>query len=237
MNKKKTIIFVIIGIISICIFATSVCIWLMRRNNETDKITEIEYESIMFEVVDDIFSDEDFQDTVRKIEKRAYELDDKAVVLKEGMNKVIVKIPCNSEATYMMESIGKKGEIQFITDLGDAEKEKVWLDGDCIKQAEASIYKAETGINEYIVNIEFNEDATDKLAEATSNNIGKMMYIVYDGEVISQPFVQQKITGGQIIINGIDTYDEAEQLAALLRIGTIKLEMKVISKEEGEKND
>ena len=237
MNRKKLIIFSAIVIISTCICVASVCIWLILRNKDANKMRKVDYASITFEVVDDSFSAEDFKDTVNIIERRAYELDSNAVVLKEGDNRMIVKVPCNSEAIYMLEEIGKKGEIQFITDLGNAQKEKVWLDGNCIKKAKASIYTAETGKTEYIISIEFNEDAVDKLAEATDNNIGKMMYIVYDGEIISQPFIQQKITGGQVVINGIDTYEEAEQLASLFTIGTLKLELKVVSKEEGEEND
>ena len=237
MNRKKTIIFSVIVIISTCICAVGVCVWLMLRNDETNKMKKIEYASITFEVVEDSFSVEDFQDTVNIIERRAYELDSNAIVLKEGTNRVIVKIPCNSEALYMLEEIGKKGEIQFVTDLENAEKEKVWLDGNCIKKAKSSIYTAETGKSEYIVSLEFTEDAKEKFAEATAENIGKVMYIVYNGEVISQPVIAQKISGGEVTINGINTIEEAEKLASLLTTGTLKLELKVVSKDEGEKND
>ena len=237
MNRKKIIIFSAIVIISTCICVASVCIWLILRNKDANKMRKVDYASITFEVVDDSFSAEDFKNTVNIIERRAYELDSNAIVLKDGTNRVIVKVPCNSEAIYMLEEIGKKGEIQFITDLGNAQKEKVWLDGNCIKKAKASIYTAETGKTEYILSLEFTEYAKEKFAEATAENIGKVMYIVYNGEVISQPVITQKISGGEVTINGMNTLEEAEELASILTIGTLKLELKVVSKDEGEEND
>ncbi len=49
--------------------------------------------------------------------------------------------------------------------------------------------------------------------------------IVYDGEVISYPTVQEAITGGTAQISGMKTYEDAETLATQIRIGSLSLKL------------
>ena len=54
-----------------------------------------------------------------------------------------------------------------------------------------------------------------------------MIYIVYDGKVISNPGVTEAITNGEAQISGgFKTYDEAEELASYIRIGALPVELK-----------
>ena len=62
-------------------------------------------------------------------------------------------------------------------------------------------------------------------ATATSENIGKSIYIVYDGDVISAPTVQSAITDGSAVITGMADAQEAENLASSIRIGSLSLEL------------
>lgn len=48
---------------------------------------------------------------------------------------------------------------------------------------------------------------------------------MYDEEVISNPEVQEAITGGTAQITGMSTYEEAENLASSIRIGSLSLEL------------
>lgn len=186
--------------------------------------------SITFEVAQEEFSKEDFEDTYRKMERRAYELSDEASIYKEGNNRITVEIPGSDDAQAVLDKLGKPGTLQFVTDFGNKEKEKVWFQGEDIKDAQPAYNKDEnTGAIQYMVALEFTEEAGTKFAEVTGNNVGKILYIVYDGEVISSPYVQQKITGGEATVTGMESNEEAEELAAMIRIGSLKLELEEIS--------
>ena len=186
--------------------------------------------SITFEVAQEEFSKEDFEDTYRKMERRAYELSDEASIYKEGNNRITVEIPGSDDAQAVLDKLGKPGTLQFVTDFGNKEKEKVWFQGEDIKDAQPAYNKDEnTGAIQYMVALEFTEEAGTKFAEVTGNNVGKILYIVYDGDVISSPYVQQKITGGEATVTGMESNEEAEELAAMIRIGSLKHELKEIS--------
>ena len=57
----------------------------------------------------------------------------------------------------------------------------------------------------------------------------KVIYIVYDGKVISFPAVQSEISNGEAVISGsFKTYDSAEELASMIRIGALPVELKEV---------
>ena len=59
----------------------------------------------------------------------------------------------------------------------------------------------------------------------TAANVGKKIAIVYDNVMYSNPTVQQAITGGQASISGMTSYEEAENLASTIRIGSLSPEL------------
>ena len=73
------------------------------------------------------------------------------------------------------------------------------------------------------------DEGKTKFAEATEANIGKQIAIVYDDEIISNPKVNEAITGGQAYIDGMESYEEADNLASTIRIGGLKLELEELS--------
>lgn len=79
-----------------------------------------------------------------------------------------------------------------------------------------------TGLsNEPIVAISFNEEGADLFAEITGNNVGESLAIFLDGEVISSPRINERITGGQATISGGFTPEEARSLAENLNFGAL----------------
>jgi protein-export membrane protein SecD len=76
--------------------------------------------------------------------------------------------------------------------------------------------------------LEFNDEGAQRFAEATSENIGKKIMIVMDDSVISAPTVQTAITDGKAIISGSFTGESAENLAALIRAGSLPFNLNVI---------
>jgi preprotein translocase subunit SecD len=64
-------------------------------------------------------------------------------------------------------------------------------------------------------------------ADHTTNNVGKYVAIVLDKKVISSPSINEPITGGKGIIQGSFTRDTANQLATVLRYGSLPVPLEV----------
>ena len=184
--------------------------------------------SITYEVVDKNFSKADFEDTFKKLELRAYGVDTEASIYKEGDNKITIEIPDNDNIDAVRDKLGKPGVLQFVTDY-DTENAKVWLEGKDIKDAEAGYTKDDNGAIEYVVSLEFHEDAKDVFSEVTGKYIGKQLFIVYDGDVKSAPYIREKLSGGKASIDGMESFEAAEELASWITIGSLKLELKEVS--------
>lgn len=187
------------------------------------------------------FTSEDFSDTIRKLRLRAQEFSSEADVYQEGDDRITVDIPGEDNAEEVLEKLGKPGSLAFVTDdsntwsVGstiDFESESVttWLTGADISTAKpATDNSSSTGITEYVVAFELTSEATSVFAEATEKYLNKPIYVVYDGVVISAPRVNTKITGGTGTITGMASYEEAEELASIIRIGSLKVELEDIS--------
>ena len=65
-------------------------------------------------------------------------------------------------------------------------------------------------------------------SEFTAANVGKMLAIVLDKEVISSPVINEAITGGQGSISGNFTIETANELAIQLRYGSLPIPLKVV---------
>ena len=83
----------------------------------------------------------------------------------------------------------------------------------------------QNGMKSYVVSLSFTDEGTKAFADATTANVGKRIAIIYDGTVYSNPVVREAITGGQCQIDGMTDFDEAENLAATIRIGSLSLEL------------
>lgn len=98
------------------------------------------------------------------------------------------------------------------------------MTGDQVASAKAAIQE-KNGQKSYVVSLTFTEEGAKTFADATAKNIGKRIGIIYDGSMVSYPTVNSAITGGECYIDGMQDYDEAENLAATIRIGSLSLEL------------
>lgn len=177
--------------------------------------------SITYQTVDKNPSQDDMDDTVYKLQKRVEEYSTEAQAYQEGDNRINVEIPGVTDANAILEDLGKPGSLVFQDEDGN-----VVLEGSDIASAEGVVGQDEaTKSNEYIVTLTMTDEGAQKFAEATANNVGKVISIVYDGEEISAPQVRQAITGGQAQIDGMGSIEEAKELASFIRIGGLKLEL------------
>ena len=176
--------------------------------------------SITYEVVGDNPSETDIKDTVYKLQKRVESYSTEATAYQEGENRIVVEIPGVSNANEILEALGKPGALNFSTEDGESV-----LTGSNIKSAEPA-QADENGIVKYYVKLTMDEAGAEAFATATTNNIGKTIYISYDGEVVSAPTVNSAITGGECVIEGMESWEAADQLASTIRIGALPLELK-----------
>ena len=178
--------------------------------------------SITYQAVgDEAPSVEDMADTVYKLQKRVEGYSTEAEVYQEGSDRINIEIPGVSDANAILAELGKPGSLQFTTSDGT-----VVLEGTDVADAQAGSTSDEmTQARKYIVELTLTDDGAKKFAEATQANLGKQIAIVYDGDVISAPTVQSAITDGRCQITGDFTYEEADQLASTIRIGSLSLEL------------
>jgi len=177
--------------------------------------------SITYQTVDPNPSDTDMQDTIYKLQKRVQNYSTEAEVYREGNNRINIDIPGVSDADTVLTELGKPGSLVFMTEDGQEV-----VDGKMVTSAQAGIVEDQQKNKEYIVQLTFNEEGTKKFADATTANVGKQIYIIYDDEIVSSPVVREAITGGQCRIDGMADYEEAENLASTIRIGSLTLELK-----------
>lgn len=186
--------------------------------------------SITYEIEEDNPTEQEINDTVDRLQQRADTYSTDSNVYKEGSNRISIEIPGVTDANKILEDMGKPGALEFLDEdnyakFAAGEEYEVVLSGSDIKNAGATIDNSGT-VKEYVVELAFNDEGTKKFAEATAANIGKPIYIIYDGEVASAPIVQSEITGGSAVINGMDDDEEAERLAQTIRIGALPLTLK-----------
>ena len=110
------------------------------------------------------------------------------------------------------------------------ESGSVVLEGSDVADAQGgAIQNQNTSAKEYVVSLTLTSDGENsgktKFAEATKNNVGKQIAIVYDNNIISAPNVNEEISGGKAQISGMSDLEEAQNLASYIRIGSLGLEL------------
>lgn len=176
--------------------------------------------SITYQSVKEDPTAEEMSDTIYKLQQRVQTYSTEAEVYQEGNNRINIDIPGVSDANAILEELGKPGSLSFMDEAGN-----VILTGDQVASAKEGIYNDQSGQKQYVVMLTFTEEGSKAFAEATAANIGKRIAIVYDGKLYSNPVVNSAITGGQCEIQGMSSYEEAKDLAATIRIGSLSLEL------------
>ncbi|UCH60326.1 MAG: protein translocase subunit SecD [Anaerolineales bacterium] len=82
--------------------------------------------------------------------------------------------------------------------------------------------------NEPQVAFELTPEGTQIFRDYTSSNIGQVLAIVLDKQVISAPTIRNAITDGQGVISGQFTLESANALAVQLRYGSLPIPLKIV---------
>ena len=96
-------------------------------------------------------------------------------------------------------------------------KKRIGVSGDNLVDASASVDQ----FNRPIVSLRFDSLGSRKFADLTTKNVGNRFAIVLDNKVISAPVIQEPIPTGNAQISGNFTFETANDLAILLRAGSL----------------
>ena len=245
-NKKKGLlqIILILAIIGLCGFTTLVGFTKHHKGSAQNIKLGLDLAggvSITYEAVGDTPSQTEMEDTRNMMQKRAEVYStESSVVIGDG-GRITIDIPGVANADEVLTSLGKEGSLDFVAqddmsfednDQTKPKYTKTVCTGKDVKTAEATTQQNEvTKKKEYVVSLKFKSKGTKSFANATAAAApsNKVIYIVYDGKVISFPAVQSEISNGEAVISGsFKTYDSAEELASMIRIGALPVELKEV---------
>lgn len=99
------------------------------------------------------------------------------------------------------------------------------LTGDDLKDAVVS-FDSNTGKPE--VQLNFTTDGTKKFADITSGNVGRVVAIVLDNQVVEAPVVREAIYAGNAVISGAFTSDQAKTLSIELKAGALPVPLSIL---------
>ena len=196
--------------------------------------------SIIYTISEENATKEQVQDLVVKIEERLPLYYTESEVLVRDGKEIIINVDSYEDTTEIMDEIMKPAVIEFLSEAEYQNKEngdayEILLDGFDIEDARAEAFLNGMGMREHAVYLQLTESATLEFEEYTQNNIGGIIYVLYDGEIITAPYIGTCISDGVVLINGISSYEEANQIASFIRIGQLPLtlELKEIKENEG----
>ncbi|MGB8645887.1 MAG: hypothetical protein WCF84_11665 [Anaerolineae bacterium] len=97
------------------------------------------------------------------------------------------------------------------------------MTGDCLSAANVAFDQQ----NQPEIQFSLNSEGTQILAEHTSTHVGKYLAIVLDKKVITSPRISSPITGGNGVIVGAFTRQEATDLVVQLQYGALPFPLKI----------
>ncbi len=156
-----------------------------------------------------------------------------------GDKHVRVEVPDVQDPEDLLNLLGNPAEMAFVaagseeTYKDEGNESSLLLTGKDVESA----YLTVDNNNQYAVGLKFNEEGAEKFATATTNIANNVVSydaisIIVDGETISTANVSEAITGGQAVISGNFTYEQAEELA--MRISSGAFNVKLRTNQSGE---
>ena len=178
------------------------------------------------------------------------------VIQQAGTDRIVVQLPGMTDTAKAKDIIGRTAtlEVRMVsTDmaqlaqaqngnipdgyelLSDNEghqylvSKQVELTGDNINQAQGSL---DQQTNQPIVSLALDSSGASTFADLTTANKGKIMAMVLidqgKAEVVTAPRINEPITAGHVQITGMASLAEANDVALLLRAGSLAAPMKII---------
>ncbi len=154
--------------------------------------------------------------------------------------RILVELPGLKDATEAAQMVGKTAKLEFkelmATPSADLVSEatsaavfvETGLTGADLKRAQVTFGGGQDIKAGPQVAIEFTPKGAEKFAQVTKRNVGKPLAIFLDDELVNTPTVQQEILGGNAVITGQFTTDEAKNLSIQLNAGALPVPIQIL---------
>ncbi|HEX4889145.1 MAG TPA: protein translocase subunit SecD [Alphaproteobacteria bacterium] len=194
------------------------------------------------------------QQSIEIVRRRIDELGNReSTIQRQGEDRILVQVPGLDNPSHLKAMLGKTAKLSFrlldqtispaeakagrmpigseilpSDEPGSPEfvvRKQVMVSGANLVDAQPS---TDSQTNEPVVLFRFDSVGGKLFADVTKVNIGKPFAIVLDGRVVSAPVIRSAILGGSGQISGNFTYQEANDLAILLRAGALPAPLLII---------
>ena len=182
-----------------------------------------------------------------------------AVVQPAGQRRIVVELPGQTDPEQALSALRQTGLLEFVDMSSLSQQQALALEGTKIRtdfglsettgltetitgtQPAQIFHSVMTGAGlksatatrttagKYEVAFELKGDDIQKFAEFTRNNVGNVLAIVLDKEVISAPTINDAITDGKGVITGNFDLNSSNALAVQLRYGSLPIPLKIVT--------
>ena len=162
-------------------------------------------------------------------------------ILQRGEKRILVELPGLKDPERIKDLLGKTAQLNFrlvsennefgVEELISENGEKLNVSKRIIMSGE-NLVDAQPNINnqnnEPTVSFTLDRLGAQKFGRATNDNVGKRLAIILDGAIVSAPSINEPITSGNGMISGNFSFQEATDLALLLRSGALPTPLTVV---------
>jgi protein-export membrane protein SecD len=162
-------------------------------------------------------------------------------ILQRGEKRILVELPGLKDPDRIKTLLGKTAKLNFrlvsdndefgtdelISENGEKlnVSKRIIMSGENLIDAQPNISNQN---NEPTVSFTLDRLGSQKFGRVTTDNVGKRLAIVLDGEIVSAPNINEPITAGNGMISGNFTFQEATDLSLLLRSGALPTPLLVV---------
>ena len=122
-----------------------------------------------------------------------------------------------NSAITLINDFGEEEEVYLLYHLVDNAE----LTGGVIEDAQMRLSQSGVSAGQATVQVEMSNEGSREWARITGSNINKRIAIVLDKKVHMAPVIRSQIFGGGTVIEGMDSIQEAEDIAIVLRAGSL----------------
>ena len=146
--------------------------------------------------------------------------------LKDILSKEDVKQILEATNSAILTS---NSSIKLVNEIGEEEEfytlfhlfNNAELTGGVIEDAQMRLSQAGVTAGQAVVEVEMSSEGSREWARITGANINNRIAIVLDKKVHMAPVIRSQIFGGGTVIEGLDSIEEAEDIAIVLRAGAL----------------
>ena len=162
-------------------------------------------------------------------------------ILQRGDKRILVELPGLKNPERIKNLLGQTAQLNFrlvadneefgvdqlISENGEElnVSKRIVMSGENLIDAQPNFNNQS---NEPTVSFTLDRLGAQKFGRTTTDNVGKRLAIVLDGKIVSAPSINEPITSGSGMISGNFSFQEATDLALLLRSGALPTPLDVV---------